>query len=49
MTPISITFVAVFIKKLKIFINISQAKYGLKNLYSVGLQRVELNYISILK
>lgn len=49
MTPISITFVAVFIKKLKIFINILQQNLGVKSLYSSGFQRVEINYISILK
>ena len=49
MTPISTTFVAVFIKKLKIFINILQQNFGVKNLYSSGFQRVEINYISILK
>lgn len=49
MTPIWITFVAVFIKKLKIFINILQQNFGLKTLYSSGFQRVEINYISILK
>lgn len=49
MTPISTTFVAVFIKKLKIFINILQQNLGLKTLYSSVFQRVEINYISILK
>jgi predicted nucleic-acid-binding Zn-ribbon protein len=44
-----ISFVAVFINKLKVFINILQQNCGLTNLYSAEFQNVEKNYISILK
>lgn len=49
MMPIWITFVAVFIKKLKIFININKVIFGATHRYKTGFQCVEINYISILK